>query len=102
MFAKAYETRCAIVEVHCSNAVDRGRSGFTRFAFALGSFCIGTSASASMGTMKPFPADLGVAIPQRRMRYRPMSSASFWERRWFAIAAARLNRTLRLAGSKSS
>jgi DHA1 family inner membrane transport protein len=85
MFAKAYETRCAIVEVHCSNAVDRGRSGFTRFAFALGSFCIGTSASASMGTMKPFPADLGVAIPAATNAIWPMSSASFWERRWLLL-----------------
>jgi MFS transporter, DHA1 family, inner membrane transport protein len=63
MHDKAYAAQCASVKTHSANALEQRSRGFTLFALALGSFCIGTSEFASMGILQLFSASLGLDIP---------------------------------------
>ncbi|MDM0108354.1 MFS transporter [Variovorax sp. J22R24] len=62
MLNKAYEAQCASMEAHGSDTRQSDRRTLTLLALALGTFYIGTSESASMGTLQLFATSLDLDI----------------------------------------
>ncbi|MGV4797327.1 MFS transporter [Rhizobium sp. F40D2] len=92
MLEKAYRSQCAAVKVHCTNEAERRKRGFTLFALALGSFCIGTSEFASMGILQLFSASLGIDIPTATNAIAAYALGVVIGAPLVTLAAARLNR----------
>lgn len=92
MFDKAYDAQCAAVTIHCTDPVQRQRSGLTLFALAMGSFCIGTSEFASMGMIQLFSESLGIDIPAATNAITAYAFGVVIGAPLVTLAAARLNR----------
>ncbi|MDR6289559.1 DHA1 family inner membrane transport protein [Inquilinus ginsengisoli] len=92
MLDKAYRGQCAAVTVHCTNEAQRRKRGFTLFALALGSFCIGTSEFASMGILQLFSASLGIDIPTATNAIAAYAFGVVVGAPLVTLVAARLNR----------
>ncbi|TCR65515.1 MFS transporter [Bosea sp. BK604] len=92
MLDKAYRGQCAAVTVHCTDEAERHRRGFTLFALALGSFCIGTSEFASMGILQLFSASLGIDIPTATNAIAAYAFGVVVGAPLVTLVAARLNR----------
>ncbi|MBX5088373.1 MFS transporter [Rhizobium lentis] len=92
MLNKAFEAQCQAVDVHCTDPLQRLRSGLTLFSLALGSFCIGTSEFASMGILQLFSASLGIDIPTATNAITAYAFGVVIGAPVVTIAAARLNR----------
>lgn len=92
MLDKAYRGQCAAVTVHCTDEAQRRKRGFTLFALALGSFCIGTSEFASMGILQLFSASLGIDIPTATNAIAAYAFGVVIGAPLVTLVAARLNR----------
>jgi DHA1 family inner membrane transport protein len=92
MFDKAYHAQCAAVQVHSTKESEQRMRGFTLFALALGSFCIGTSEFASMGILQLFSADLGIDIPKATNAITAYALGVVIGAPLVTLMAARLNR----------
>jgi len=92
MLDKAYRGQCAAVKVHCTNEAERRKRGFTLFALALGSFCIGTSEFASMGILQLFSVSLGIDIPTATNAIAAYAFGVVIGAPLVTLVAARLNR----------
>ena len=92
MLSKSYDRQIAAIGTHCSNPRQRQMCGFTLFALALGSFCIGTSEFASMGILQLFSRSLQITIPQATNAITAYALGVVIGAPVVTLAAARLNR----------
>lgn len=92
MLNKSYDCQIATIATHCSNPRQRQMCGFTLFALALGSFCIGTSEFASMGILQLFSRSLQITIPQATNAITAYALGVVIGAPVVTLAAARLNR----------
>ena len=92
MLSKSYDRQIAEIGTHCSNPRQRQMCGFTLFALALGSFCIGTSEFASMGILQLFSRSLQITIPQATNAITAYALGVVIGAPVVTLAAARLNR----------
>ncbi|MCZ3379047.1 MFS transporter [Rhizobium sp. AG207R] len=92
MLNKSYDGQIAAIGTHCSDPKQRQMCGFTLFALALGSFCIGTSEFASMGILQLFSRSLQITIPQATNAITAYALGVVIGAPIVTLAAARLNR----------
>ncbi|MBY5538237.1 MFS transporter [Rhizobium leguminosarum] len=98
MFSKGYESQCAAVKLHCTDAGEHRRRALTLFSLALGSFCIGTSEFASMGILQLFSESLNVDISSATNAITAYAIGVVIGAPFVTLAAARMNRRSLLLG----
>lgn len=98
MLNEAYESQCASVQTHCTDARQSSRRTLTLLALALGTFSIGTSEFASMGILQLFAAGLELDIATATHAIEAYAFGVVLGGPLVTILAAKLNRKDLLLG----